>query len=169
MQKILLTLVAFILSAGLCYAQTGNNQVGIGAEANFLSNASYTAAYNTGFGGSVKGLYGVGTAGQITLTSGYSSFSSKSGTIYAGQTLSLIPIIAGYRYNFKGGFYGEPQAGMAILSTKVPGFSFSQTNFAAALNIGYAKNGFDVSARYYTEGDVVSMFAVRVGYNISLK
>jgi hypothetical protein len=35
-----------------------------------------------------------------------------------------------------------------ILTPIGRGFSFSQTNFGGALNVGYEKNGFDVSLRY---------------------
>jgi len=159
-------MLSFMLTAGFCYAQTGNNAISIGAEADFPLG-SYTG-YNIGFGGNVKGLYGLGASGQLTLTAGYSSFSGKSGSLYNGQTLSLLPILAGYRYNLASGLYGEGQVGLATLTTRIPGFSFSQTNFAAAANVGYVFNNFDVSVRYYTEGDVMSMFAVRLAYNIAL-
>ncbi len=159
---------AFFLMASSSYAQNGSVQLGVAVESNLLLG-SYSSAYNAGFGGGIKGLYGVGASGQLTLSVDYSSYSSKSGTIFAGQTLSLLPILAGYRYNLSSGFYAEPQAGLATLSTKASGFSFSQTNFAGAINVGYAKNGFDISVHYYTEGDVISMFGVRLGYNFSLK
>src|SRR5476651_2663072 len=129
MKKILFSITAIFLLSGYCFAQTGNNQVGIGAEADFLLGPSYSNAYNIGFGGNVKGLYGVGTAGQLTLTAGYSSYGGKSGTIFSTQTLSLVPILAGYRYNLASNFYGEVQAGVGILTTSATGFSFSQTNF----------------------------------------
>lgn len=168
MKKKLLVILAFIMSAGFCYAQTGNNQVGIGVETNFFLSNGYSSIYSPGIGGNIKGLYGIGDASQITLTGGYTSYSGKSGTLYGNQRLSLIPILAGYRYNLKSGLYAEGQAGAGILSTHASGFTFSQTNFAAALNVGYAYKGLDVSIRYYTEGDVMSLFAIRLGYNFSL-
>ncbi|MBS1504535.1 MAG: hypothetical protein JST32_20915 [Bacteroidetes bacterium] len=88
--------------------------------------------------------------------------------MYGNQTLTLLPILAGYRYNLNGGLYFEGQAGAAVLTTKASGFSFSQTNFAGAINVGYVVHGVDISARYYTEGDVVSTFAVRLAYNFKL-
>ena len=169
MKKILFTLAAFIFSFGLCHAQTGNNAVSIGVEPDFLLG-SYTSYYGVGIGGNVKGMLGVGSGmGQLTLTGGYSTFSSKSGTAAAGQTLSLVPILAGYRQSCKSGFYGEAQAGLGILGTKYTGGSFSQTNFSGAINAGYCQNNFDFSVRYNTEGDVISLFALRVAYNIPLK
>ncbi len=168
MKKILLLLAVIIFVCNWCSAQTGNNQIGVGAEVNFLASNGYSSIYNPGIGGNLKGLYGVGRAGQLTISGAYSSFSGKSSSTYGDQTLSLLPVLAGYRYNLKNGFYGEGQAGLAILTTKTTGLSYSQTNFAAAVNIGYLIHGFDISARYYTEGDVISAFAVRLAYNFSL-
>jgi len=161
-------LLAFALSAAACYAQTGNNQVSIGAETNFPLGNGYSAIYHPGIGGNVKGLYGIGDAAQLTFTIGYNSFSGKSSSEFGKQTLSLLPIQAGYRYNLKSDFYAEGQAGVGILTTKIPGFSYSQTNFAAAINVGHTFGGFDASIRYYTEFDVFSSFAIRLAYNIPL-
>jgi hypothetical protein len=168
MKKILLSLLVVVFVSTCCFAQKGNNQISVGAEVNFLASNGYSSIYNPGIGGNLKGMYGIGDASQLTITGAYSSFSGKSSSAFGDQTLSLLPILAGYRYNLKNGFYGEGQAGLAILTTKVTGFSFSQTNFAAAINIGYVTHGFDLSARYYTEGDVISTFAVRLAYNFSL-
>ncbi|CAN5444478.1 hypothetical protein BH09BAC6_BH09BAC6_07880 [soil metagenome] len=168
MKKIVLLIAVNIFAFGYCFAQKGNNQIGIGAEVNFFASNGYSSIYNPGIGGNVKGLYGIGSASQLTLGAAFSSFSGKSSSIYGNQTLSLVPILAGYRYNLKSGFYGEAQAGLALLTTKATGDSFTQTNFAAAINIGYVTHGFDISARYYTEGDVISTVAFRLAYNFSL-
>ena len=168
MKRILLLLTFAVFGINCCFAQKGNNQLGIGAEVNFLASNGYSSIYNPGIGGGIKGLYGIGGAGQLTLSGAYSSFSGKSSSPYGDQTLSLLPVLAGYRYNLKGGLYFEGQAGLAVLTTKASGFSYSQTDFAAALNIGYTVHGFDISARYYTEGDVISTFAVRLAYNFNL-
>ena len=168
MKKALLSfaLVAFCLTC--CFAQKGVNQISIGAEVNFPASNGYSSIYNTGIGGGLKGMYGVGDASQLTLGAAFSSFSGKSSSAYGDQTLTLLPILAGYRYNVKGGLYFEGQAGAGILTTKASGFSFSQTDFAGAINVGYVIHGFDISARYYTEGDVISTFAIRLAYNINL-
>ena len=168
MERKLLVMCMLMVSASLCFAQSGNNQLSIGVETNFFLSNGYSSIYNPGIGGNLKGLYGVGDAGQITLTSGYTSYSGKSGSQFGDQTLSLIPILAGYRYNLKSGLYAEGQAGLGILDTKAAGYSFSQSNFAGALNVGYTYNGLDVSFRYYSEGDVISLFAIRLAYNFSL-
>jgi len=168
MKKIPLLLTFIIFVFNYCSAQKGNNQISVGAEVNFLASNGYSSIYNPGIGGGIKGLYGISSASQLTLGGTYSSFGGKSSSAYGDQTLSLLPVLAGYRYNLKAGLYLEGQAGLAVLTTKATGFSYSQTNFAAALNVGYATHGFDLSARYYTEGDVISAFAVRLAYNFSL-
>ena len=167
MKKILLLLTFTILIFNCCLAQKGNNQISVGADVNFLASNGYSSIYNPGIGGDIKGLFGIGSASQLTISGAYSSFSGKSSSSYGDQTLTLLPFMAGYRYNLTG-VYVEGQAGLGTLTTKASGFSYSQTNFAAAINIGYIIHGFDISARYYTEGDVVSTFAVRLAYNFNL-
>lgn len=159
------------LVVAFSHAQTGNNQIGIGAEIN-VPLGSFGDAYKTGFGGMIKGLYGVGKAGQLTLTTGYSAFKGKSetnlGYSYAGQTFSMIPLLAGYRHHFTG-VYVEPQIGATVNGTKASGVNVeTMTKFAFAVNVGYEINGLDLSLRYHTEGDVLSLFAARIGYNFSL-
>lgn len=153
------------------HAQTGNNQIGIGAEFN-VPLGSFGDAYKTGFGGTIKGLYGVGKSGQLTLTTGYSAFKGKSetnlGYSYAGQTFTIVPILAGYRHHFTG-LYAEPQIGVTVNGTKASGMHVeTMTKFAFAVNVGYEINGLDLSLRYHTEGDVLSLFAARIGYNFGL-
>jgi hypothetical protein len=159
------------LLAAVSHAQTGNNQIGIGAEIN-VPLGSFGDAYKTGFGGTIKGLYGIGKAGQLSLTTGYSAFKGKSetnlGYSYAGQTFTMVPVLVGYRHHFTG-LYVEPQLGVTINGTKASGVKVeTMTKFAFALNAGYEINGLDISLRYHTEGDVLSLFAARIGYNFSL-
>ena len=168
MKRKLLVMLALMLPAAFCFAQAGKVQIGIGAETNLFLSNGYSNIYSAGFGGNIKGLYGIDDASQITLTGGYTYFSGKSSSQYGNQNLSLLPILAGYRYNLKSGLYAEGQLGVGSLTTHVTGGNFTQTNFAAALNVGYCYKGLDLSIRYYTEGDVISIFAVRVGYNFSL-
>lgn len=168
MKKTLLLLAFATLFVNYCFAQKGNNQVSVGVETNLPLSNGYSDIYHPGIGGGVKGLYGIGNTAQLTLSVAYSSFSGKSSSEFGRQTLTLLPIQAGYRYNLTSGLYGEGQVGIATLSTKIPGFTYSQTDFAAAINVGYKFSGFDASIRYYTEGDVISTFAVRLAYNFKL-
>ena len=171
MKKVLLTITVVILLSGYGFAQAGNNAIAVGVSADFLLGPSYSAAYNIGFGGNVKGLYGIGDAGQATFTVAYSSFGGKSGTVfYSNQTLSLLPFLAGYRYNLPCDFYGEGQVGLGILTEHSPSFSaYAQTDPAAAVTVGYHKMGWDIGARFYTEGDVMNQFSIRLAYGFPVK
>jgi hypothetical protein len=168
-RSLLLAASALVISIA-AFAQKGNNQVGIGAELD-VPLGSFGDAYKTGFGGTIKGLYGIGEAGQLTFTTGYSSFKGKSETAfgysYEGQTFTMVPLLAGYRHHFNS-FYLEGQLGATVNGTKANGTKVeSMTKFAFAANLGYEIKGLDISVRYHTEGDVLSMFAARIGYNIS--
>jgi hypothetical protein len=105
--KKLLLLTAIVTVSLLSQAQKGNNQIGIALEV-AVPLGDFGDAAKAGFGGLIRGAFGVGTAGHITLTTGYSSFRSKSDiedALSADKiTYSVIPILAGYRHNFSG-FY----------------------------------------------------------------
>ena len=170
MKKIILSsFLVFIVSA-FAFAQRGNNQIGIGAELD-IPLGSFGDAYNMGFGVNVKPMLGIGTStDQVTFTTGYSTFSGKSGTYYANQNFSMVPILFGYRHLFHSGFYLEPQLGLTSNTTKAGSIKYQETKFAAALNAGYSTPmGLDASIRYHTEGDVLSMLALRLAYNIRLR
>src|SRR5690349_5333715 len=105
MKKILLVMVVSSFAL-LSHAQRGNNQIGVAFEAG-LPTGDFGDAVKTGFGGSAKGLLGVGTAGQVTLTVGYTSFTFKDAS---DAHFTILPILLGYRHNFSG-VYVEPQVG----------------------------------------------------------
>ena len=169
MRKVFLTMAAVIAIASASFAQTGKNQLGIGAEV-ALATAS---GGGTAFGGSAKYLHGVGTAGQVTLTAGATVHSESE----AGGKASLtqIPILAGYRHNFNG-LYVEPQLGYMLSKAKVKiegfeEFSGSDGALAYAIGGGYAfANGLDlgVSYRNGAKSGYTGAIVFRVGYNFSL-
>jgi hypothetical protein len=88
---ILYLLITFITCAAT--AQKGNNQLALMAE----TGISRT---EMGFGGYLKGLYGVIGSGQLTLTAGVSKFRSESNSEHSATTIRLIPVLAGYKKNF---------------------------------------------------------------------
>jgi hypothetical protein len=170
MKRIVLSVAAVIIFSGYCFAQSGNNQVGVGGSADFLLSPGYRAAYKDGFGGNIKALYGLGDWAQVTLTVAYSSFNGKSGTLfYTNQNLSLLPVLAGYRYNLPEHLYVEGQAGIGFLTQHSPGYTYTQTNPAAGFSAGVIMDGFDLSALIYTEGSVMNQFAIKLAYNFSFK
>lgn len=176
MKKLFLATAIAIVSL-TASAQKGNNQIGIGVDLG-LPSADFGDAAKFGFGGYVKGLYGIGTAGQITLTSGYTTYSGKDEITDAMGVdkvkYGLIPILAGYRHNFDG-FYAEPQIGYQIARVKIEegseSASDSQGMFAWAVGLGFAKSGFDAGVRYQSGSKDGATFAVvgfHIGYNFSL-
>jgi hypothetical protein len=165
MKKILLVMVVTSFSL-LSHAQKGNNQIGVAFEAG-LPMGDFGDEAKTGFGGSARGLLGVGTAGQVSLTVGYTSFGVKD---EADLHLTILPILIGYRHNMSG-FYVEPQVGYGTYGVTGGGFSASSGAFTWAAGIGYVVSGFDLGARYQSaskDGGTTSLVGLHVGYNFSL-
>src|SRR5688572_31967097 len=111
MKKVFLAMSIAVISA-TGYAQSGTTKIGVGADLG-IPTGDFGDGFKTGFGGYAKGLFGIGEAGQITFTSGYSAFKAKGSTSEEKATWSIIPLLAGYRHNFSG-FYAEPQIGYTI-------------------------------------------------------
>jgi long-subunit fatty acid transport protein len=127
----------------------------------------------------VKGLYGIGEAGQITFTTGLMVAGGKKDfkeSLGADKvTSTMIPLLAGYRHNFSG-FYAEPQIGYGIYSAKIKGGDYdmkdSQGAFTWAIGGGYKFNDkIEAGLRYqsmHKDGGSSGFFGVRVGYLFSL-
>ena len=173
--KKLLLLTAIVGISLLSKAQKGNNQIGIAFEL-AIPTGDLGDIAKTGFGGLVRGAYGVGTAGQVTLTTGYTSFGLKDEFLGAGESgnLHIIPILVGYRHNFSG-FYIEPQLGYGIYGSKFEDASGSFTSSDGAFTygggVGYSKSGFEGGIRFQAgskDGSTTSYFGIHVGYNFSL-
>jgi len=176
MKKLFLAL-SILSTALVSSAQTGKNEIGVGADLG-LPAGDFKEGYKLGIGGYVKGLYGIGSAGQITLTTGYTTYSGKSEIMDAlnadKMKTAIIPILAGYRHNFDG-FYAEPAIGYGIFSSKLksPVFDESESDgaFTWSIGAGYVVNKFDVGLRYQSSsknGTSFGLFGLRVGYNFSL-
>ena len=176
MRKILFASIFVVASFIGANAQQGHNQIGIGVDLG-LPMGDFGDAYKLGIGGQVKGLLGVGTAGQVTLTSGYMSFKAKDLPSGVDIKASIIPILVGYRHNFSG-FYVEPQVGYGIYGSKVDGLgspydgSNSDGAFTWAAGVGYAMaQGLDLGVRYQSaskDGESTSLIGFAVKYNFTL-
>jgi hypothetical protein len=173
--KQLLLLAAIVSISFLSNAQKGTNQVGIAFELG-IPLGDFGDVAKTGFGGLIRGAYGVGTAGQVTLTTGYTSFSVKDELLSSGETanLHIIPILVGYRHNFSG-FYVEPQLGYGSYGSKDKfngtSVSSSEGAFTYGGGIGYSKSGFEGGVRYQAgskDGSTTSYIGFHVGYNFDL-
>ena len=172
MKKIYVVLLATILISASSFAQKGNNQIGVGADVS-MPTSDFGNYFKTGFGGYAKALLGVGKSGQVSFTSGYSSFKASGEFPF---TLSIIPIMIGYRANFNG-FFVEPQLGYSVVGGKLMTedeglLTDSQGSFMWAAGIGYVfNNKVEVSARYQLaskEGTNLGAFGLHLGYNFSL-
>src|SRR5205814_555089 len=143
MRKMYMVLLATILFSVSSLAQKGNNQIGIGADIS-IPTGEFGANFKTGIGGYVKGMLGVGKSGQVTLTSGYSSFKESGDWQDFTTTQTVIPLLIGYRANFNG-FFVEPQIGYGIFGEKInsaeDGFSTESTGaFTWSAEVGYVFN-----------------------------
>ena len=175
MKKTLFSLAIGIIVSLAAHAQSGNNQIGVGAEAGIPTGKGASETTKIGIGGSVKALFGVGSSGQITLTSGYMSFGGKNLPDGYKATLTVIPVLAGYRQNF-GGFYVEPQAGVGFLKQKesYQGENGAEkaTKLTWAVGAGYVINkNIDLGARYQRsefEDGSISLVGIKVAYNIPI-
>ena len=135
-------------------------ELSIGAEG-ALPIGSFKDSHKYGIGGTAKFAYNFDESVAVTLTSGYLHFSGKDG--YSGG--SLIPVKAGLRYTFPGGFYGEPQFGFTSISDG------GGTGFTYAINLGYRTfPGVDVSARYegISKNGTSSFIGIRIAYAFGL-
>ena len=146
MKKVIL-LGMTVVTLSTVQAQQGKNQIGIAAEAG-LPIGEFADGFKTGIGGALKGLIGVGQSGQVTFTTGYMSFKHKDDD---NIKATIIPLLAGYRHNFAGGIYVEPQLGYGIYGSKVEILGDDVTDSEGALTyavgIGFAASGFDAGVR----------------------
>ncbi len=94
-------------------AQKGNNAVTLIAEGTVPVYQN-----DQGFGGFIKGLYGIGKSAQLTFTAGVSKFHSKDNVELSKTTTRLIPFLAGYKQNLYK-FFIEPQIGFGELGGKI--------------------------------------------------
>lgn len=160
-------------------AQKGANGIQIGARAAFPTEKLNKIA-NTGFGATVKGIYGIGNNNsphQVTLEAGYNRFGLKDLPSDASGHYAAIPIYTGYRYTL-GKIIVDTQAGISI--NRVAGSSAagvkangSQTAFGWAVGAGYLLNNIELGLKYQSsdlkdELYDIKFFALRVGYNFAL-
>jgi len=174
--KKLVLLTSIVTLALLSNAQRGHNQIGVALEVG-MPMGDFGDAAKTGFGGLIRGAYGIGTAGHVTLTTGYLSFRSKSDVEEAlgadKISYSIVPVLVGYRHNFSG-LYIEPQIGYGSYGAKIKGGladgSDSEGAFTWGGGVGFEKNAFEIGARIQAaskDGSTTSMIGFHIGYNFS--
>ena len=167
---VLLTTTAFLFTK----AQSGSTQVGVGLDLGFPVG-SWSDYTTVGWGGSAKLLLGVGTAGHVTFTTGYSVFKPKDAVSGVDAYTYIVPILVGYRHSFSG-FYVEPQAGYGIdgshYKTNGTNDNTSDGAFTWAMGLGYAMTqGLDVGVRYQSavkDNTSTDLVGVSARWNFSL-
>jgi hypothetical protein len=177
MKKIAYVLVLALVSS-VSYAQQGFHKVGVGAEV-ALPLGDFGEGFGIGFGGTGKAFYGISEQADITGTLGYLHFGMKDESEFMSGSMSMIPIMFGYRHDF-GGLYGEPQIGLMMVKSKVKmdfgglgdifgdiGGSASTTKISFGLGGGYVFGDWDLGARFQIV-DNANFLGVRIGYNFSL-
>lgn len=129
-------------------AQKGNDVVRINAEATIPIFQN-----DFGFGFSLKGLYGIGKSGQLTLSCGVSKFNAKSTVETAKIATRLIPILFGYNHNI-GNIFVEPKIGLGELYKKLTiSGGYSRSSVAAVfggLSAGYADKSINLGISFVT-------------------
>ncbi len=179
MKKIYLVVLGMALLSTVGFAQKGKNQLGAGLDLSFPTG-DFADGFKTGLGLYVKGLYGIGESGQVTLTIDHSCFKAKVATDNYKIIFSTLPILAGYRHHY-GKAFVEPQIGYGNYSLKirlkddtVAGDESTDSGgaFTWALGAGYIFNQkLEAGFRYQNankDDSGIGMFALRVGYNFSL-
>ncbi|MET0464256.1 MAG: hypothetical protein ABW007_13920 [Chitinophagaceae bacterium] len=175
--KTLTTFLLFCLLTTQSFAQKGNNQLQVSGHVGFPVFDMADGA-KTGYGGAVRGFFGVGDRPQqISLTIGYSRFPVKDLPAGAEANLSTLPVFLGYRYLW-GGFFVETHAGVGFNNVHVKASNgnstdLSKTSFSWALRTGYQISNVELSVAYQNTGlddanEDISFIGLHLGYNFRL-
>ena len=151
MKKLAAVLFLVAVVYNTASAQRGQNEIRLVAE-----GALAFPEVHAGWGGFVKGYYGIGRSAQLTAMLGMSKF-SRNEAVGKDKTIThLIPVLIGWKQHIKM-FYVEPQAGLGEMGGKVDwGGDYSRpsvTTVFAGLGAGVDVNRFEIGARYqYSKG-----------------
>ncbi|MEP7143373.1 MAG: hypothetical protein ABI707_10905 [Ferruginibacter sp.] len=175
-------IISFILLMAIfqCIkAQKGNNGLSFNGEATIPIFQN-----DQGFGFFIKGLYGIGSSAQLTVSGGVSIFNNKN-IIERGEiTTRLIPFLVGYN-QYIHHFFIEPQIGLGELGgrIKIEG-DYARPSVAAifgAVATGYTFKQISAGIRFQTAHGIENNSAglwhdqnfhytsVFIGYNIFSK
>ncbi|GAB3936450.1 hypothetical protein [Mucilaginibacter myungsuensis] len=153
-------------------------RLGIGVEAT-VPTSNYLK-YTTGFGMGItpRLQYAIGECSALTFTSGYYNFFGKrhieynfSATGYTFREVSdakgIVPVKLGIKTFLSSKIYVAGEAGAAFET-----FKYGNTKADLAASVGYAKNAWDIGAKYehlIGEGsDNYGFAGLRVAYSFGL-
>ncbi len=157
-------------------AQKGNNNLSLNVE---TSIPFFQNDYGVGF--YVKGSYGMGTSGQVSLSAGISKFNLKNSVESPKVTTRVVPFLLSYKQYF-GKLFIEPKFGFGELGgTLSMDGDYARPSVAAifgGLSAGFYLNKFNVGINFLTTHGIENASAglwndknfhytsVFVGYNI---
>lgn len=165
--SLFLVLLGFVF---VVKAQDGNDRIQIGGQYSFPTS-DFSKIANNGFGGFVKGFYGVGEKPQqITLELGVNAFK----TILKHKTGSniIVPVQLGYRFGL-GNFYLETQAGLSVNKLVEETGTATKVKFGWAPSVGYTFKNIELGVKYNgskfnsTDTDL-SFVGIRLAYSFPL-
>jgi len=171
MKHIFLLLVLFV-TAICTSAQQTNIRIGVSLDV-LAPVGSFSDFAGVGFGGSARGVMGVGKAGDITLTTGYYNLGWKDLDPEEKGYSYIIPVLIGYRHHFSKIFV-EPFAGYGNYgehySNNFVNENASVSTFAWGAGVGYSNEGIEAGLRYLglTHEGTFSTIGIYVGYNFPL-
>lgn len=149
-------------------AQKGSIKVGASAEVAFPFHDTFGYIEEVGYGGSIKGFYGVRETGDLTLTAGYLFFPIEQPLRSIDG--ALVPVLVGYRQSFNRIFI-EPQIGVSSYRINLEHGTERYMQLAIGIGAGWQLKDFEIGARYQrgnTQQKTTSFVAFRVGYNLKL-
>jgi hypothetical protein len=175
MKKLFVVLVAIVLVASFASAQDVWGQGKMSASVSgilALPMGTFGDGAGMGFGGSGSFQYGLSPELLLTAQIGYISYSKKEDGF---PTFSMMPILAGVKYNL-GGAYLTGQVGIVSTSVTldIAGYgsaSGSTSDLAFAPGVGYAVGPVDITAKYMivsTAGASSSALVLDVAYIFGL-
>ncbi len=166
MKKVLLSAALIVAVAFGANAQKEDGaklKFSVGLEA-ALPVGTFGDAFSFGIGGTAQANYNVSEGLDLTLNSGFLSYSVKSSV--GSGSLSFIPVLAGAQYNFTEKVYGSAQLGVIFVSASGGGSSESDFTFAPGVGYKFTPN-LDALLKYTsvsTTGSSAGSIGVRVAY-----
>ncbi|HKC37346.1 MAG TPA: hypothetical protein VKB95_14820 [Chitinophagaceae bacterium] len=148
MYKQILFFILFSILSFDINAQKGNTMLSVNGETTIPVFQN-----DLGFGFFLKGSYGIGKSGQLTLSGGVSKFNSKNSIETGKITTRLVPLLFGYKQNIRK-FFIEPKIGLGELGGKILlNGDYSRPSVAAlfgGLGAGYTIKRFNLGINFLT-------------------
>ncbi len=136
MKKIFLVITAMAFFSGAFAQQKAENsfRFSVGPEVGFATG-TFNNTNSIGIGATIQGEFNVAAGTNITLTTGYISYTGRSaGAGIKYKAAGILPLKGGVKYFLSEGFYGAAQLGVGIFNNS------RGTAFAYTPMLGYEFN-----------------------------